>query len=266
MTNSKWLSSRKQENWDDFVEVCPAEAKKCDKVPNWARRSLGLTNTLGRAPMAFPLALQHKTDEILLQKLQYGMEVSPAGISDMISELLQEYNAQVREVNNELQALAEQDRCEDEARLLPLATCKITKGNMDKLAERFARRFAWNTFRNEKPGRHLDFNDVQLVQIRQFIATSIKSGRIHERLIGNFDQVWTLCYEPLKKIAFKQQIRQGERALGECMPRKASFIEGLREKAGLLPSTLVCASCSVVCIFQNLLFPDMFGYVHSNSC
>ena len=259
MTPTKWLTSREKECWDKFVETCPNEAKKHDKVPNWARKSLGLSTSLGRVPQAFPLALQHKTDEVLLSKMAMGMEISPAGIADLIAELLKEYNAQVQDVNTEVERVrSEEGGLEEEVKHLPmpLATCSLTRGNLEKLAQRFARRFAWGYFKNEKPGRHLDLNDPAIVSIRSFITAQVKNGRVHERLIANFDQVWTLCYEPLKKIAYKDQNKRGEKGLHKKVPRKASFISSLREKAGLPPSTLgqTCIYtyiCACICLLQG---------------
>ena len=48
MSKTKWLGCRQKENWDKFVENCPAQAEKVDMVPNWARRNMGLS-ILGRA-------------------------------------------------------------------------------------------------------------------------------------------------------------------------------------------------------------------------
>lgn len=235
MSSKKWLGSRASESWDEFVEVCPNDAKKCDKVPNWARQSLGLKTTLGRVPAAFPIELQHKTDEILLQKMQYGMEVSPPGIADLIGDLLSEYNLQVREVNEEIEKINDSG---GHAAPVPLATCKMTRGNLVKLSQRFARRFSWGMYKNEKPGRHLEFNDPHLVSIRHFISSNVKSGRVHPRLVGNWDQVWTLCFEPLKKVVFKHATKQGERMLVGKHRSKANFLDGLRQKAGLPPLNL----------------------------
>lgn len=240
MSQTKWLGARVKEKWDSFCETCPSQAAKCDKVPNWARKSLGM-NMLGRVPAAFPIALQHMCDNILLQKLQMGMEISPGGIADLIESLLKEYNSQVEEVNTELEkVLLDPGVQKDEKApaLVKLATCKLTKGNLDKLASRFACRFHWGFFRNEKPGRHLEYNNPQVVAIRQWISNMIEAKKIHPRLVGNWDQVWTLMYEPLKKIAFKQGSEAGARNMQDLMPKKAIFIDGLRSKAGLAPLTL----------------------------
>eukprot|EP00438_Fugacium_kawagutii_P033902 Skav220991 [mRNA] locus=scaffold1541:250564:259672:- [translate_table: standard] len=234
MSQTKWLGARVREKWDSFCETCPRDAAKRDKVPNWARKSLGM-NMLGRVPAAFPVALQHMCDNILLQKLQMGMEISPPGIADLIESLLKEYNSQVQEVNQELEGIRadfDDERDGEKPELVRLATCKLTRGNLDKLASRFACRFHWGFFRNEKPGRHLEYNNPQVVAIRQWISNMIEAKKINPRLVGNWDQVWTLMYEPLKKIAYKQGHAAGTRNMQDLLPRKANFIDGLRSKAG----------------------------------
>lgn len=75
------------------------------------------------------------------------------------------------------------------AQKVKFATTTITSGNLQKLAARFTLRFGWGRYRNEKPSKHLDFNDHQVVAIRQWNKTAIQKRRIDERLIANFDQV-----------------------------------------------------------------------------
>ena len=106
-----------------------------------------MASQLGRIPGAFPLALQHVTDDILLEKLQLGMEVSPPGICDLIKDLLEEYNEQVREVNSELEKYVPENP-DDVPKPVPLSTCRMTRGYLEKLAARFARRFNWHAYRN----------------------------------------------------------------------------------------------------------------------
>ena len=103
---------------------------------------------------------------------------------------------------------------------------------------RFAQKFAWGKYRNEKPGRHLDINNPQIVNLRGWIQQAIKDGRAHERLIANFDQVWTLTYEPLKKVAFKQVPYHGEKPLSQRLPQKADLMRALRNSVGLPPVML----------------------------
>ena len=244
MTSKKWLKSREKENWDAFVENCPTDAKKCDKVPNWARRSLGLTSSLGRVAASFPLPLQHLTDELLLEKMELGMELSPAGIADLIRELVEEYNLQVKEENEAVASIPQGD-VPDDYQPLRHATCKLNSVNLDKMASRFCTRFGWGRYKNEKPGKHLEFNDPKLVAIRRFVSDATKAGRVHPRLICNFDQIWTLTFEPLKRIAFKKSKEPGEKRDGQKRPQKDALMGKMREAAGRPPQCL--GSLSRIC-------------------
>ena len=236
MTKKKWLKSRENENWDAFAANCPQDAKKCDKVPNWARRSLGMSGSLGRVAASFPLPLQHLMDELLLEKMQLGMELSPAGIADMIRDLVEEYNLQIKEENEAVEdSIRDDDDIPDDYKPLRLASCKLTVANLEKMASRFCTRFGCGRYKNEKPGKHLEFNDPQLVAIRRFISRSVQEGKVNPRLIANFDQIWTLTFEPMKKIAFKQSKQAGEKTDGQRRPQKAALMEKMRVAKGRLP-------------------------------
>lgn len=52
---------------------------------------------------------------------------------------------------------------------------------------------------NSKPGKHLPASHPALQKVRDFIRMEIQSKRIHPRLIGNFDQVWSVQYQPSKR-------------------------------------------------------------------
>lgn len=236
MTKSKWLGSKEKEQWELFVDSCKTSRVKdvVDKVPNWARRTMGMSQ-LGRSPSAFPIELQHRLDEILLQKLSMGVEISPIGIADCIKSLIEEYNKTVLEVTAELNDAIEAGEIPggEEIPKLALGTVKLNKGNLENLTQRFSQKFHWSFTKNEKPGKHLDFNNPALVAIREFIQGEVDHHRVHPRLVGNWDQVWTLSYEPLRRVAFKRKENHGERPVEEILPRKAEIIQELRRAAGL---------------------------------
>ena len=186
MTEKKWLGSRVKERWDEFVRVCPKHSQSCDKVPNWARRSISGMTMLGRTPGVFPIPLQHVVDEILLDKLQLGMELSPEGIAQLIETVIVEYNEQVNAVNEEVHKAAyeagktvKEFVDEEDGNLPCVARCVLSHGNLTKLANRFADKFCWGRYKNEKPGKHLDYNSPQVVQIHAWIAQAVKTGRVH---------------------------------------------------------------------------------------
>lgn len=88
---------------------------------------------------------------------------------------------------------------------LALGTVKLNKGNLENLTQRFSQKFHWSFTKNEKPGKHLEFNNPALVAIREFIQGEVDHQRVHPRLVCNWDQVWTLSYEPLRRVAFKRK-------------------------------------------------------------
>ena len=284
MTKSKWLGSKETEQWELFVDSCKSSKIKdsVDKVPNWARRSLGVSKLLGRSPSAFPIELQHRLDEILLHKLSMGIEISPIGIADCIKTLIEEYNKTVREVTQELKDAVESGEInQDNAAKIPdlaLGTLKLTKGNLESLTMRFAQKFHWTFTKNEKPGKHLYYNDPAVVRIRDFIKDEVAQSRVHPRLVANWDQVWTLSYEPLRRVAYKRKENLGQRPLEDLLPRKAEIVKNLREAAGLSGPLLgrnldtyihtyihrytYIHTCILTCLLTDLL-TYLFAFLHT---
>ncbi len=77
---------------------------------------------------------------------------------------------------------------------------------------------------NHKPGAHLEYSDPQLEQVRSYVRNEavIKHG-CHERLIANFDQVWTTLYKP-------QQRPLGRSTQTTVGPDKTKFIKTVRHQ------------------------------------
>lgn len=53
---------------------------------------------------------------------------------------------------------------------------------------------------HEKPGARLDYSDPASEAVRVFIQKTCKECGTHERLILNFDQVWSLRFRPRKHV------------------------------------------------------------------
>jgi len=47
-----------------------------------------------------------------------------------------------------------------------------------------------------KPGKHLQFSHPLMERLRNFVQLQLAQKRIHPLLLGNFDQVWSLCFRP----------------------------------------------------------------------
>jgi hypothetical protein len=51
---------------------------------------------------------------------------------------------------------------------------------------------------------HLEYGDPQLEQLRAYVKTQAATAGCHERLIGNFNQVWSLAFQPRKTCLQKR--------------------------------------------------------------
>ena len=69
---------------------------------------------------------------------------------------------------------------------------------MRKRAQRLCNTFGIKMRSNEKPGMHLPFEHPQLERVRTFVKTAAAKHKCHERLILNFDQVWSTLFRPQK--------------------------------------------------------------------
>ena len=58
--------------------------------------------------------------------MQLGMELSPAGISDLIETLVEEYNKQIGDINAEIEEFNQREDIEETEKKLPLATSSLT--------------------------------------------------------------------------------------------------------------------------------------------
>lgn len=60
---------------------------------------------------------------------------------------------------------------------------------------------------NNKPGKHLPFSHPSLVKVREWLKLEVGSGRAHARLLGNFDQVWSVTFQPNRRTLQSQHRR-----------------------------------------------------------
>lgn len=61
----------------------------------------------------------------------------------------------------------------------------------------------------EKPGAHLPYSHPSLEAVRTHVKTLVHQKKIHERLIANFDQVWSLRFRPNRKSLMKESSLRG---------------------------------------------------------
>lgn len=74
---------------------------------------------------------------------------------------------------------------------------------MRKRARRLCNTFGITSRANPKPGSHLPFDHPSLERVRLYVTQEASKRGIHERLIGNFDQVWCTDYRPSPKVLGK---------------------------------------------------------------
>ena len=60
---------------------------------------------------------------------------------------------------------------------------------------------------NTKPGRHIPFDHPSLVHMREWISFQIQNGSVHERMVCNFDQTWSLNFVPRKTSMTHRQVK-----------------------------------------------------------
>lgn len=71
-------------------------------------------------------------------------------------------------------------------------------------ANRFLRKYRWVANKNEKPGNHLPYDSRELQKVREHVYYLKTTQEIHPKLMGCFDQVWTVLYDPPSKVFTKK--------------------------------------------------------------
>ena len=73
-------------------------------------------------------------------------------------------------------------------------------------ARRLANRCGLILTANTKPGRHIPFDHPSLVHMREWISFQLQNKHVHERMVGNFDQTWSLNFVPRKSSLNRRQV------------------------------------------------------------
>ena len=80
-------------------------------------------------------------------------------------------------------------------------------GQLRKTAQRLCDRIGVAVCQNNKPGKHLPFSHPSLQKVREWLKLEVASNRVHPRLLGNFDQVWSVTYQPRRSTLQSQHRR-----------------------------------------------------------
>lgn len=78
------------------------------------------------------------------------------------------------------------------------------------------------------PARHLDFEHPQVQAVRTFVAQCAESHNVCERLVANFDQVWTTTYRHQSKVLHKSVEKLGQHKV-EYKPSEKKMMDAIRK-------------------------------------
>ena len=75
--------------------------------------------------------------------------------------------------------------------------------------QRLLGRWGFTDHVNLLPQKHLPESHPSLAKLRNYIDSLAATGEIHERLIGNFDQVCTANFKPANRVLYKDAAKEG---------------------------------------------------------
>ena len=214
------------------MEQCPHLAQQVDFVPRWFRGVAQLPKGPGRNRVVHDDVLTI-AEKVLIGRLSQGREMSLQGIQLLLETIINVYNGEVNEINAHLHENKES----------PVAiNASCSESALKHLARRFARRFGYVLNANEKPGKHLAYDHPACLSLVAYVQGLIDSGKVHPQLIFNWDQVWTVLFEPIKRLLWKDPSSAGKFVdeLKWFFRRKLSRSE--YQKTAGLPSQMPYAS------------------------
>lgn len=80
-----------------------------------------------------------------------------------------------------------------------------------------------------KQTRHLQYDDPRMVQVRTWVNMMINTHQVEPKLMAHFDQVWTVHWEPAKKVLFKPREQAGVFPNGRLKPTTEQMLNSIRK-------------------------------------
>ena len=108
---------------------------------------------------------------------------------------------------------------------LALGTVKLNKGNLENLTSDFRRSSTGLSPKMRNLESTWNSTTRPLWQLGSSFRVRWTTRGSHPRLVCNWDQVWTLSYEPLRRVAFKRKENHGQRPVEEICSNPESWIE-----------------------------------------
>lgn len=113
--------------------------------------------------------------------------------------------------------------------------CPINVGKSDaglrKLVVNFAEEYGYSMYSQDKPTRHLPRDHPHVQHANDFIKMNIIEGEVDPKLVGNWDQVWSCLFEPMKKTLWKKDSSGGRDKLSR-FPKRQIIRSALQEHFG----------------------------------
>eukprot|EP00435_Cladocopium_sp_Y103_P048767 s531_g14.t1 len=198
---SKWGDARKKQKWHIFTAAAPQICQKCKELPDSFRRILtwrtrhssrSVKNSADPDRLHLPQPLQCVIDEMVCERLDLGEEVQIPYVKSCMTLAVQNIRDALPEKCMEIVG-----RRDSELAALEPAERDDRVNTMVEKIQKFLNPLC----------AHLEYSDPQLEQLRAYIKNQTATAACHERLVANFDQVWSLAFRPRKS----------------CLQKRASF-------------------------------------------
>ena len=83
-----------------------------------------------------------------------------------------------------------------------------------------------------KQTRHLPYNHVSMRAVREWVATAVEYNKVDPRLMAHFDQVWSVHFEPSKRVLWKDASKHSEQK-DPMKPSEKAMLSRLKEALGV---------------------------------
>ncbi|CAK8992980.1 unnamed protein product [Durusdinium trenchii] len=230
----KWKRDRAAQSWDLLITAAPTLTKKFKEIPNRLRQMMGhplkfVTRSDGSQEATttiLPPELQEITAETVAERIALGEECDFHFVADVLEAGIDQWNSAVQRLKTRLSK--PETLCQElQKQLVEMegtgSTEPISQEGLNtmvedlstslapklrKAAQRLCGKSGLGPEANSKPGKHLPASHPLLAKIREFVRAERDSLKVHERLVCNFDQVWSVQYMPQRATLQAKDGRQ----------------------------------------------------------
>lgn len=211
------------------AKICPKIAESHDELPNWLKHRLELEGPKGPAHTKITKDVFDVVDKYLEEATNEGQEMNMNSVEALLADAIDAYNGEVAKwrtsrteadlqaVNTMMDRGASQEEIdklvrEQDARKAawphPIKLGETPRA-LNQLAFTFASKYGFSTFHQDKPMKHLKRDHPHVQHVMDFILMNVKTHQVHEKLLCNFDQVWSCLFEPMRRTLWKTNPGEG---------------------------------------------------------